>query len=135
MRLLDNHDYEVLAQFRYEMRRYLRFSEDAARSYGLEPQQYQLLLAVRGMPTNVEPTIVALAEQMQLRHQSVVELIDRMATKGLVGRSRSTTDRRRVVIRLTDEGERLVALAAAKHVEHLSTVAPTLVETLRHFSV
>ncbi len=131
---MDNHDYEVLAQFRYEMRRYLRFSEEAARSYGLEPQQYQLLLAVRGMPGDAETTIVALAEQMQLRHQSVVELIDRMQVRGLVERSRSATDRRRVVIKLTDEGERLVALAAATHVERLSTVAPTLVETLRHFS-
>src|SRR5689334_2883021 len=89
-------EYRALAEFRYRVRCFLRFSEAAARSAGLAPQQHQLLLAVRGTRGNDAPTIGALAERLQLRHHSTVELVDRMEARGLVRRARRGGDRRQV---------------------------------------
>ena len=74
----DQPNYKAMAELRYQIRRFLRFSENAARQVGIEPQQHQLLLAVRGLPDDVKPTIGVLAERMQLQHHSTVELIDRL---------------------------------------------------------
>ena len=92
-------EYRALAKFRYELRRFLRFSEQAARAAGLEPQQHQLLLAVRGMPPRAPATNGGLGERLQLRHHSTVEVVDRMEARGLVRRARQGHDRRWVAVR------------------------------------
>src|SRR5258708_39979466 len=93
-------NFKAMAELRYQIRRFLRFSENAARKAGIEPQQHQLLLAVRGLPEDLKPTIGVLAEQMQLQHHSTVELIDRLVERGLVCPFRITDDRRQVLVKL-----------------------------------
>jgi DNA-binding MarR family transcriptional regulator len=99
-------DYLALAAFRCELRRFLALSESLAHEAGLKPQQQQLLLAIKGLPAGQTATISTLAARLQLRHHSVVELVDRLAAKGLIARTRKEADRRRVVITLTPTGER-----------------------------
>jgi DNA-binding MarR family transcriptional regulator len=120
----------ALVQFRYEIRRFLRFSEDAARAAGLEPQQYVLMLAIRGLTGEEPPTIGAIADQLQIQHHSAVELIDRSVTRGLVRRTRNDADRRQVMIELTAKGDRLLRDLAVHHRDQLSEAAPALVEAL-----
>ncbi|MDA0301566.1 MAG: helix-turn-helix domain-containing protein [Chloroflexi bacterium] len=98
-------DYATWSEFRYQIRRYIRTAEAAARAHGLEPQQHQLLLAVRGLPEGHSPTIAVLAERLQLRHHSTVELVDRMESAGLVVR-RPTGVGRAVEVKLTPRGLR-----------------------------
>lgn len=123
-------DYRALAELRYQIRRFLRFSEDAARAAGLEPQQHQLLLAIKGLPEGTEPTIGDLADRLQIRHHSVVELIDRLESRGLVRRQRSTADRRKVCIELTPEGERILETLAVQHRGELETAGSALLAAL-----
>jgi DNA-binding MarR family transcriptional regulator len=123
-------DYTLLAELRYQIRRFLRFSEEAARSAGLEPQQHQLLLAVKGMPEDRVPTIGVVAERLQLQHHSAVELVDRSVQRGLVRRMRSTTDQRQVIIRLTAKGERILRDLSVHHRETLKDAGPMLVQVL-----
>ncbi len=123
-------DYRALAEFRYQIRRFLRFSEDAARAAGLEPQQHQLLLALKGLPEGVEPTISELAERLQIRHHSVVELIDRLEARRLAQRQRSETDRRKVCVQLTPEGERILETLTVQHQGELESAGPRLLEAL-----
>ena len=120
----------ALVQFRYEIRRFLRFSEEAARSAGLEPQQYVLMLAIRGLTGEHAPTIGAIADQLQIQHHSAVELIDRSVTRGLVRRSRNDGDRRQVMVELTAKGDRLLRDLAAHHRDQLTEAAPALVAAL-----
>src|SRR5260370_41490113 len=94
-------DYQALAEIRHQIRRFLHFSEQAAREAGLEPQQHQLLLALKGLPEGRKATISELAERLQIQHHSTVELIDRMVERDLVQRSRDDEDQRRVLIQLT----------------------------------
>src|SRR5216110_2037665 len=94
-------DYRALAQLRYVVRRFLTFSETAARAAKVEPQQHQLLLAIKGMPPNRRPTIGALAERLQLQHNSAVELARRSLERGLVARRSSDEDRREVLLYIT----------------------------------
>src|SRR5690242_18367654 len=94
-------DFRALAEFRYQIRKFLRFSEEAARSAGLEPQQHQLLLAVKGMPDGMRPRIGEIADRLQIQHHSTVELVDRLEKNGFVSRKRSDRDRREVLIALT----------------------------------
>ncbi len=101
-------DFKAMAELRYQIRRFLRFSESAARQAGIEPQQHQLLLAVRGLPENLKPTVGVLAERMQLQHHSTVELIDRLVDRDLLCRLRATDDRRQVLVKLTHEGEKFL---------------------------
>ncbi|PYR84290.1 MAG: MarR family transcriptional regulator, partial [Acidobacteria bacterium] len=82
-------DYRALAEFRYELRRYLALSDHAARSVGLHPGQYRLLLMLKGLPDGIEPTIGNLAERLGLRHHSTVELVDRLEKRGLIHRERN----------------------------------------------
>ena len=98
-------NFKAMAELRYQIRRFLRFSENAARQAGIEPQQHQLLLAVRGLPDALKPTIGVLAERMQLQHHSTVELIDRLVERGFLFRLRSTDDKRQVLVKLTHDGE------------------------------
>jgi DNA-binding MarR family transcriptional regulator len=92
---LTDKDYRALHDFRYAIRRFLRFSEEAARASGIEPQQHQLLLAIRA---GYADSVAMLAERMQLQHHSTVELIDRVEARGLARRIRSDQDHRRVLI-------------------------------------
>ncbi len=119
-------NYRALADFRYQLRRFLSFSNQAARDAGLEPQQHQLLLAVKGMPEDVEATVGTLAERLQVRHHSTVELVDRMEGRGLVRRLRSADDRRRVVVSLTARGETVLARLSAAHRAEMRSIGPRL---------
>lgn len=101
-------NYRVLANFRYEIRRYLTHSEQAARAAGIEPHQHQALLAIKGLPRNVKATVGVLAERLQIQHHSAVELSDRLEANGLIRRVRNQTDRREVILQPTNRGERLV---------------------------
>ena len=101
-------NYKLIAEFRYQIRRFLRFSEDTARAGGLEPQQYQLMLALKGMPADMRPRIGEVAQRLQIQHHSTVELVDRLARRGLIKRSRSDSDRREVMLELTPRGDKVV---------------------------
>ena len=119
-------DYERLAAFRYALRRFLRFSEEMAAAQGLTPQQHQVLLAVQGMPGAEQATIGELAERLQLRHHSVVGLVDRLEKEKLLRREASPDDGRSVVVRLTAAGLRRLATISAANRGELSRVGPDL---------
>lgn len=129
-RAVTTDDYRALAEFRYQIRRFLNYSEQAARAAGLEPQQYLMLLAIRGLPDGKEATIRTLAERLQLRHHSAVELIDRLVKRGLVRRARGRKDRRHVFIRITARGDILLSQLAQQRLEELRSTAPALVRAL-----
>src|SRR5262245_39450189 len=97
-RSISRRDYEALAEVRYQIRRFLNFSEAAARAAGIEPQQHQLLLAIKGLPAGMAPTIRACAERLQIQHHSAVELVNRTEQQGLVLRQPSAEDRRAVTL-------------------------------------
>ena len=120
-----------MAELRYQIRRFLRFSEDAARDAGIEPQQQQLLLAVKGLPDSLKPTIGVLAERMQLQHHSTVGLIDRLVERRLLLRLRATDDKRQVLIKLTRDGEECLRKLALHHLHELRTVGPRFVKILQ----
>ena len=126
-----NPDYATLAEFRYQIRRFLAFSEDAARSSGLDAQQHQLLLALKGFPADTAPTIGALAERLHIRHHSAVGLVDRLDEKGLVTRRVDPGDRRCVHVHVTRQGEAVLRRLTAIHEEELSTAGPALLRTLQ----
>jgi DNA-binding MarR family transcriptional regulator len=123
-------EFRALAEFRYRIRMYLNGGEEAARKAGLEPQQYVLMLALRGLPLDREASIGELAERMQLRHHSVVELVDRLEKRKLLRRERSQTDRRQVLLHLTPAGERILTKLAKQRITELRTAAPALVRSL-----
>lgn len=123
-------EYRALAEFRYRLRRFVRFSEEAATEVGIEPRQHQLLLAVRGLPLGFAPTVGVLAERLQLRHHSTVELIDRCEARGLVRRTPHGSDRRQVVVALTASGQRLLRRLSVAHRSELRTVGSELLESL-----
>lgn len=127
---LTSADYQALAEFRYQIRRFLRFSEQAARRAGLEPRQHQLLLAVKAH--RGEPSVGEVAERLQLRHHSVVELIDRLAGRGMVERSRAETDRRHVCVRLTRKGEAVLRRLSLDHHAELRSAGEALVGALEN---
>ena len=119
-------DYEAMAQYRYAIRRFLRFSEEIARAAGVTPQQYQMLLAIKGYPGREHANISELAERMQLDHHSAVGLIDRSEERGLVRRDPNPDDRRRVNVRLTTAGEALLKKLATLHREELTRMLEDL---------
>jgi DNA-binding MarR family transcriptional regulator len=121
-------DYRALAEFRYQIRRFLRFSEQAARRAGVAPRQHQLLLAVKAHQG--EPSVGEVAERLQLRHHTVVELIDRLADHGIVERSRAEVDRRQVCVRLTCKGEALLSNLSLDHRAELQSAGRVLVRAL-----
>jgi DNA-binding MarR family transcriptional regulator len=124
-------DFKAMAELRYQIRCFLRFSENAARQAGIEPQQHQLLLAVKGLPEAAKPTIGVLAERMQLQHHSTVELIDRLVERGYLLRLRATDDRRQVLVKLTHDGEKLLQKLSLHHLHELQSVGPTFVKVLQ----
>ena len=131
MKKLTLSDYQALAEFRYQIRKFLHFSEQAIKQAGLERGQYQLMLAIKGMPAGVRPRIRELATRMQIRHHSAVELINRLESRGWVHRERAQDDRREVLLALTPKGERILAELALHHRDELRTAGPTLVAALR----
>ena len=124
-------NFKAMAELRYQIRRFLRFSENAARQAGIEPQQHQLLLAVRGLPDALKPTIGVLAERMQLQHHSTVELIDRLVERGFLFRLRSTDDKRQVLVKLTHNGEEFLKRLSLHHLQELQSAGPTFLKVLQ----
>ena len=116
---LTKEDFEALARFRFAIRRYLRFSEEVVRGHDVTPQQYQLLLALKGFPGREWATIRELAERLQLRHHSVVELVSRAQGQDLVRRSADPDDGRAVRVTLTEAGDQLLARLATLHRDEL----------------
>jgi len=114
-RPLSKHDFETLADFRYQLRKFVRFSEQAARRRGIKPLQYLLLLQIRGYPGRDWATVGELAERLQAQHHGVVALISRCEKQGYVERRRSSEDRRRIEIRLREKGERVLDKLARLH--------------------
>ncbi|MDQ2884202.1 MAG: MarR family winged helix-turn-helix transcriptional regulator [Actinomycetota bacterium] len=123
---LTKQDFEALARFRFGIRRYLRFSEEAVRRDGLTPQQYQLLLALKGFPGREWATVRELADRLQLRHHSVVELVNRAQGQGLVQRAPHPSDGRAVRVLLTPEGSRVMARLSALHRDQLGRMDAVL---------
>jgi DNA-binding MarR family transcriptional regulator len=126
---MSDSEYRVLARFRAALRVFLRFSEDAARNAGVTPTQHQLLLAIRG--STAAPTISELAESLQLRHHSTVELIDRAVDAGLVARATDSDDRRRQRLTLTVRGDAVLESLSAIHREELRRFREEMAAVLR----
>jgi DNA-binding MarR family transcriptional regulator len=129
--VLDQRDYATLAAFRRSLRIFLAFSEDAARKAGLPPQQHQAILAIRGLAPETGMTVNDLAEQLLLKPQTAVELVDRLEDSGLVRRERDDVDRRRVFLGLTAKANRLLEKLSAEHLAQIRRDAPELIALLR----
>jgi DNA-binding MarR family transcriptional regulator len=115
---------------RYQIRRFLRVRELAARAAGIEPQQYVVLLQLKGLEAGGPTTVGTLAERLQVRHHSAVELVDRLARRGMVVRRRDQRDRRGVVLRLTPRGKAVIRRLALQSLAELETEGPALVALL-----
>jgi len=124
-------DYQALAEFRFQLRKFFHFSEQAAKKACLEPRQYQLMLAVKGLPKDRRPRIRDLAELLMVEHHSMVELVDRMESAGYLHRSRGDQDRREVLVSLTPKGKRMLRDLALSHHTELSTRGPALIAALK----
>lgn len=125
-RRLSKREYESLAAFRYALRRFQRFSEAAAEAVGLTSQQHQALLAIKGFPGRERVTNGELAERLQIRHHSVVGLVNRLEAQGLIVREQGESDRREFYITLTERGAELLERLTAVHQEELRHIAPQL---------
>jgi DNA-binding MarR family transcriptional regulator len=124
--LISKADFESIAAFRYSIRRFLRFSEQAARREGITPQQHQLLLAVKGFPNRDHASVSELAERLQMRQHSTVGLIDRSEAQNLVRREQGMVDRRQVFVHLTPAGEAVLQHLAVQHQRELMTMREAL---------
>ncbi len=131
MKDLSLEEYRSLAEFRYQIRRFLGFSEEQVRAVGMEPQQHQLLLAVKGLPDGVTATIGELAERLQLKHHSTVELVNRLEKLGYVARTASKQDRREVIVHLTHSGANILRKLSLAHHQELEIARPRLSKALR----
>ena len=118
--------YRALAQFRYELRRFLRYSEQITRHSGVTPLQYQLLLQVKGYPGRSHATVGELAERLQAKHHGAVALVSRCEEAGLVTRRVNREDRRAVFVELTAKGERLLERLARQHRNELLAIRKRL---------
>jgi DNA-binding MarR family transcriptional regulator len=132
-RPLSGADYERLAEFRYLLRQFLIFSEDAAEEAGLTAQQHQALLAMKGFGGDRPMTTGDLAERLGIRHHSAVGLINRLLSKSLVRRRTGSEDRRQVLLALTPKAETLLARLSAAHRDEIRRLAPLLQTLLTHF--
>lgn len=130
-RHLDTHEYEQLAAFRHALRGFMRFSEVEAEKGGLTAQNYQALLALRACPEGQRVTINDLAEHLMVRHNSAVGLVDRLSRQRLVSREPAPEDRRKVYLRLTAKGARVLDRLAEVHREELRRIGPQLEELLQ----
>ena len=116
---LKKREFETLSQFRYQLRRFLRFSEQVTRQHGITPLQYLLLLHIKGFPGRDWATVGELAERLQAQHHGVVALVSRCETRAWVRREQGRSDRREVEIHLTAAGERMAAKMAQLHRDEL----------------
>jgi DNA-binding MarR family transcriptional regulator len=123
-------DYRALSELRYQIRRFLTFSEREARAARINPQQHQLLLALKGLPERQRPTISVLAERLQLKHHTVVGLVDRLERAGFAVRRPNIADGREILVQIVPKGERLLRSLSRSHRAELQTVGPALVEAL-----
>jgi DNA-binding MarR family transcriptional regulator len=123
-------EYRALAELRYRIRSFVREGDAKARDAGLEPQQYLILLAIRGLPDGVDATIRVLADRLVLKHHSVVELVDRLEEGGLVRRARSRNDRREVLVSLVPRGEKLLEEVARHRIGELRSSGAALVAAI-----
>lgn len=119
-----------LAEFRFQLRRFLHVSQVAAEQTGLHNQQYQMLQCVGGMPDGMAPTIANVAARMLLKHNSAVELVDRAIDQGLMRRAADPLDHRCILLRVTPQGEHLLASLAEFHMRELEQSGPELVRAL-----
>ncbi len=131
---LDPGEYRKLEEFRFQIRRFLSFSETAARQSGIEPQQHQALLALKGRPEGSLPTIGLVADRLLLRHHSAVGLVDRLQSLGLVTREINPEDARQVLVQLTAKGERILHNLSLSHRRELEETGPSLAAALRAIS-
>ncbi|MBB3211816.1 DNA-binding MarR family transcriptional regulator [Herbaspirillum sp. Sphag1AN] len=120
---LQKEDFEALSEFRYQLRRFIRFSEEAAHSEGLTPLQYLLLLHIKGFPGREWASIGELAERLQAQHHGVVALVNRCEKAGLVTRRQDEQDRRQIQVRLTKTGEKYLHRLAQLHRNELNSLA------------
>jgi DNA-binding MarR family transcriptional regulator len=123
-------DYRALAEFRYALRRFLEFSQGAARGVGLTPQQHQALLAIMGFAAGKAMSVGALAERLLLKHHSAVELADRLVELDLVRRLPDAKDRRKVLLSLTSKAKRLLTSLSSAHLEELRRIRPAFASLL-----
>jgi DNA-binding MarR family transcriptional regulator len=121
---------ENLAEFRYELRKFLHFSEGIAIEAGLQPQQHQLLLQVAGAPAGTVVHIAYIAERLGVRHNSAVELVDRCVAEGLLAREADPSDKRRAILTLKRKGHNILNRLSADHAEELNNAAPRLTRAL-----
>jgi len=128
---LSRTDYEELAELRYQIRRFLHFSESIAIEEGIEPRQHQALLTIKAMPANEPCTIGALAERLFLQHQSTVGLVDRLTVRNLVSRAHGHEDARQVIVSLTRHGEDILKRLSLTHRRELRETAPALCRALQ----
>ena len=122
--------YRQLAEFRFRIRQFLHFSEEAARGCHIEPQQHQLLLAIKGLPAGARPTVTTLSHRLCLRHHSTVELIDRLVEQGAVARRHCDEDHREVLVEMTAYGEQLLHQLSGLLLQELRVTGPALAESL-----
>lgn len=126
-------DYKALAQFRFQLRRFLSFSETAARDAGLTPQQHQALLAIKGFSSAEPLSVGELAEFLLVRHHTAVELVDRMTRLRLLQRIADEDDSRRILVKLTKKGEQKLRMLSKIHLQELQTASVALTKILQSF--
>ena len=131
--VLTKANYEALAEFRCELRKFLAFSESAAVEAGLTPQQHQMLLAIKGAPGGDSLSIGQIADRLLVRHHTIVELVDRLAELGLVARNPDPADGRKIQVSLTKDGNGAIDRLSSIHVEELRSIRPTLRKLLKEF--
>jgi len=131
---LNSLDFETLAAFRYQVRKFLRFSKDLLSSEDLTPDQYQALLAIRAYSADRKLSIRDLAEQLQVRHHSTVGIVDQLVSRAVVVRQVAPDDRRKILLSLTEKGEELVERLAPPHHRELSRLSPEMIRTLERIS-
>jgi DNA-binding MarR family transcriptional regulator len=123
---ITKNEYEVLAEFRYALRQFMSFSENAAKEVGITPQQHQALLAIQGFPGREQITISELSERLQIKHHSTVGLVNRLEAENLITRSPAEDDRRKVLISMTGRGLAILGRLSQIHREELQRLTPQL---------
>lgn len=119
MKRISPAEYQAMAELRYRVRLFLREGDAAARAAGLEPQQYLMLLAIRGLPDGSSAKIQSLADGLLIKHHSAVELIDRLEKNGYVRRARSREDRREVLVSILPKGQRVLERVVQQRINEL----------------
>ena len=128
-------DYQLLASFRHALREFVHFSEEASRAAGIPPHQHQAMLAIAGTAEHGRMTVGKLAEQLQIKHQSTVGLVNRMEARGLVKKAHDPSDKRQVFLRLTVAGERLLKSLSAAHKAEIARISPVLKKILNNLNL